>query len=141
MNEITCEVHELEEKVINFKGEKNDQDYKQLDEWLTSTLLTLDAIESDGDEDIQEQRKEIVDRIHHSLDELDGLEGPQNAPNQTSFGLEDKENQNPLSESPKPGTSNQKSPRKRKSKKGFQTLYYMKESEDEEQDMVAQDIR
>ena len=122
MNEITCEVHELEEKVINFKGEKNDQDYKQLDEWLTSTLLTLDAIESDGDEDIQEQRKEIVDRIHHSLDELDGLEGPENDPNQTSSRLEDKENQNPLSGSPQAGTSNQKSPRKRKSKKGFQTL-------------------
>ena len=136
LDEITCEVHELEEKVINFKGEKNDQDYKQLDEWLTSSLLNLDAIESDGDEDIQEQRKEIVDRIHHSLDELDGLD----APNQ----MEDKENQNPLSESPKAESSNQKSPRKRKSKKGLRSLYYLnspQESENEEQDMVSQNIR
>ena len=141
MNEITCEVHELEEKVLNFKGEKNDQDYKQLDEWLTSSLLTIDAIESDGDEDIQEQRKEIVDRIHHSLDEL---ERTQNAPNQTTFLLEDKENTNPLSESPKVGTSNQKSPRKRKSKRGFQSLYYLnspQESENDEQDVVSHGIR
>ena len=140
MNEITCEVHELEEKVLNFKGEKNDQDYKKLDEWLTSSLLTLDAVESDGDEDIQEQRKEIVDRIHHSLDEL---ERTQNAPNQT-FLSEDKENQNPFPESPQASTSNQKSPRKRKSKKGFRSLYYLKspqESENEEQDVVSHGIR
>ena len=136
MNEITCEVHELEEKVLNFKGEKDDQEYKQLDECLTSSLLTLDAVESDGDEDIQEQRKEIVDRIHHSLDEL---ERTQNAP--TS---EEKENQNPFPESPQAGTSNQKSPRKKKSKKGFKSLYYLnspQESENEEQDVVSHGIR
>ena len=136
MNEITCEVHELEEKVLNFKGEKNDQDYKKLDEWLTSSLLTIDAVESDGDEDIQEQRKEIVDRIHHSLDEL---ERTQNAPT-----LEEKENQNPFPESPQAGTSNQKSPRKRKSKKGFRSLYYLnspQESENDEQDVVSHGIR
>ena len=136
MNEITCEVHELEEKVLNFKGEKDDQEYKQLDECLTSSLLTLDAVESDGDEDIQEQRKEIVDRIHHSLDEL---ERTQNAP--TS---EEKENQNPFPESPQAGTSNQKSPRKKKSKKGFKSLYYLnspQESENDEQDVVSHGIR
>ena len=140
MNEITCEVHELEEKVLNFKGEKNDQDYKKLDECLTSSLLTLDAVESDGDQDIQEQRKEIVDRIHHSLDELERI---QNAPNQT-FLSEDKENQNPFPESPQAGTSNQKSPRKRKSKKGFRSLYYLnspQKSENDEQDVVSHGIR
>ena len=136
LNGIMNEVHDLVEKVNIFEGEKDDQEYKQLDECLTSTLLTIDAVESDGDEDIQEQRKEIVDRIHHSLDEL---ERTQNAP--TS---EDKENQNPFPESPQAGTSNQKSPRKRKSKKGFRSLYYLnspQESENEEQDVVSHDIR
>ena len=107
---------------------------------MTSSLLTLDAVQSDGDEDIQEQRKEIVDRIHHSLDELERI---QNAPNQT-FLSEDKENQNPFPESPQAGPSNQKSPRKRKSKKGFRSLYYLnspKESENEKQDVVSHGIR
>jgi hypothetical protein len=146
LNEIMNEVHELVEKVNNFEGEKNDKEYKQLDEWLTSSILTLDAIDSDGDEDIRGQRKEIIERINHSLDKLEAgtIDSSGNAPNQTTFRLEDKENQYPFSESPQAGTSNQKLPRKRKSKKGFQSLYYMnspQESENEEQDMVSQDIR
>ena len=59
-------------------------------------------------------------------------------------GLEDKENQNPFSESPQAGPSIQKSPRKRKSKKGFRSLYYLnsqQESENEEQDVVSHGIR
>jgi hypothetical protein len=136
----------VEGKVNNFEGEKNGQEYKQLDEWLTSSLLTLDAVDSDGDEDIRGQRKEIIDRIHHSLDKLEtGIkDSSQNAENQRTSGLEDKENQNPLSESPKAGTSNQKSPRKRKSKKGFKSLYYLnspQESENDVQDVVSHGIR
>ena len=146
LNVIMNEVHELKEKVNNFEGEKDDQEYKQLDELLTSSLLTVDAIDSDGDEGIREQRKEIIERIHHSIDKLeDGTkDSSQNAENQTTFGLEDKENQTPFSESPQAGTSNQKSPRKRKSKKGFRSLYYLnspKESENEEQDEVSHGIR
>ena len=140
------DVHELEEKVNKFEGEKDDQNYRQLDECLTSSLLTVDAIDSDGDEGIRGQRKEIIERIHHSIDKLeDGTkDSSQNAENQRTSGLEDKENQNPFSESPQAGPSNQKSPRKRKSKKGFRTLYYLnspQESENEEQDVVSHDIR
>ena len=140
------EVHELVEKVNTFEGEKNDKEYKQLDEWLTSSLLILHDIYSDGDEDIRGQRKEIIERIHHSIDKLeDGTkDSSQNAENQRTSGLEDKENQNPFSESPQAGPSNQKSPRKRKSKKGFRSLYYLnspQESENEEQDVVSHDIR
>ena len=140
------DVHELEEKVNNFEGGKNDQKYRQLDEWLTSSRLTVDAIDSDGDEGIREQRKEIIKRIHHSIDKLEAgtKDSSQNAENQTTFGLEDKENQTPFSESPQAGTSNQKSPRKRKSKKGFRSLYYLnssEESENEEQDEVSHGIR
>ena len=146
MNEITCKVHELEEKVKNYEGEKNDQEYKQLDECLTTALITLDSIESDGNEEIREQRKEIINRIHHSLDKLETGTSIQNAPNQTTFRSEDAENQDPFSEpsSPQPGPSNLKSPKKYKSKKGFRSLYYLnspQESENEEQDMVSQDIR
>ena len=146
LNGIMNEVHDLVEKVNIFEGEKDDQEYKQLDECLTSTLLTLDAIESDGDEDIRGQRKEIIERINHSLDKLEAgtKDSSQNAENQTTFGLEDKENQTPFSESPQAGTSNQKSPKKRRSKKGFRSLYYLnspQESENEEQDVVSQDIR
>ena len=146
LNVIMNEVHELKEKVNNFEGKKDDQEYKQLDELLTSSLLTVDAIDSDGDEGIREQRKEIIKRIHHSIDKLEAgtKDSSQNAENQTTFGLEDKENQTPFSESPQAGTSNQKSPRKRKSKKGFRSLYYLnspKESENEEQDVVSHDIR
>ena len=146
LNKIMTDVHELEEKVNKFEGEKDDQNYRQLDECLTSSLLTVDAIDSDGDEGIRGQRKEIIECIHHSIDKLEAgtKDSSQTAENQTTFGLEDKENQTPLSESPKAGTSNQKSPRKRKSKKGFQSLYYLnspKESENEEQDVVSQDIR
>ena len=139
------DVYELEEKVNNFEGGKNDQKYRQLDEWLTSSLLILDDIDSDGDEDIRGQRKEIIDRIHQSIDKLEAgtKDSSQNAENQTTFGLEDKENQTPFSDSPQAGTSNQKSLRKRKSKKGFQSLYYLnspKETENEEQDVVYQGI-
>ena len=140
------DVQELEEKVNKFEGEKDDQNYRQLDECLTSTLLTLDAIESDGDEDIRGQRKEIIEQIHHSLDKLETgtKDSSQNAENQRTSGLEDKENKNPFSESSQAGPSNQKSPRKRKSKKGFRSLYYLnsqQESENEEQDVVSQNIR
>ena len=140
------DVHELEEKVNKFEGEKDDQNYRQLDECLTSSLLTVDAIDSDGDEDIRGQRKEIIERIHHSNDKLeDGTkDSSQNAENQRTSGLEDKENQNPFSESPQAGPSNQKLPRKRKSKKGFRSLYYLnspKESENEKQDVVSHGIR
>ena len=146
LNKIMTDVHELEEKVNKFEGEKDDQNYRQLDECLTSSLLTVDAIDSDGDEGIRGQRKEIIERIHHSIDKLeDGTkDSSQNAENQKTSGLEDKENQNPFSESPQAGPSNQKSPRKRKSKKGFRTLYYLnspQESENEEQDVVSHDIR
>ena len=140
------EVRELVEKVNTFEGEKNDKEYKQLDEWLTSSLLTLDDIDSDGDEDIRGQRKEIIDRIHQSIDKLEAgtKDSSKNAENQTTFGLEDKENQTPFSELLQAGTSKLKSPRKRKSKKGFRSLYYLnspKESENEEQDVVSHDIR
>ena len=113
---------------------------------MTSSLLILDDIDSDGDEDIRGRRKEIIDRIHQSIDKLEAgtKDSSQTAENQTTFGLEDKENQTPFSELPQVGTSNQKSPRKRKSKKGFRSLYYLnspKESENEEQDVVSQDIR
>ena len=69
------------------------------------------------------------------------MDSSQNAPNQTTLGLEDKENQNP---SPQPGTSTRKSRKKYKSKKGFKSLYYLnspQESENEEQDVVFQGIR
>ena len=94
------EVRELVEKVNTFEGEKNDKEYKQLDEWLTSSLLILDDIDSDGDEDIRGQRKEIIDRIHQSIDKLEAgtKYSSQNAENQTTIGLEDKENQTPFSE-------------------------------------------
>ena len=139
------DVHELEEKVNKFEGEKDDQKYRQLDECLTSSLLTVDAIDSDGDEGIRGQRKEIIERIHHSIDKLeDGTkDSSPNAENQRTSGLEDKENQNSFSESPQAGPSNQKSPRKRKSKKGFRSLYYLRspqESENEEQDVVSHGI-
>ena len=192
------------EKVITFEGEKNDKEYKRLDEWLTSSLLILDDIDSDGDEDIRGQRKEIIECIHglrtsreeivftarpkihshsqifrygrsifclphqpkfsyifdiclhwvsvvrecihHSIDKLEAgtKDSSQTAENQRTSGLEDKENQNPFPESPQAGPSNQKSPRKRKSKKGFRSLYYLnspQESENEEQNAVSQDFR
>ena len=140
------DVHELEEKVNNFEGGKNDKKYRELDERLTSSLLIVDAIDSDGDEGIRGQRKEIIERIHHSIDKLeDGTkDSSPNAENQRTSGLEDKENQNSFSELPQAGPSNQKSPRKRKSKKGFKSLYYLnspKESENDEQDVVSHGIR
>ena len=136
------DVHELEEKVNNFEGEKNDKKYRELDERLTSSLLTVDAIDSDGDEGIRGQRKEIIDHIHHSIDKLEtgAKDSSQNAENKRTSGLEDKENQNPFPESPQAGPSNQKSPRKRKSKKGFRSLYYLnspQESENEEQNALS----
>ena len=89
LNEITTDVHELEEKVNNFEGGKNDKKYRELDERLTSSLLTVDAIDSDGDEGIRGQRKEIIERIHHSIDKLeDGTkDSSQNAENQKNFWI------------------------------------------------------
>ena len=83
------DVHELEEKVNNFEGGKNDKKYRELDERLTSSLLTVDAIDSDGDEGIRGQRKEIIERIHHSIDKLeDGTkDSSQNAENQKNFWI------------------------------------------------------
>ncbi|KAH0623169.1 hypothetical protein JD844_031200 [Phrynosoma platyrhinos] len=64
-------VEQLEEEVDEFVGKKTDKDYWLLEEMLTKKLLELDSIETGGQDNVRQARKEAVHRIQATLDELE----------------------------------------------------------------------
>ncbi|XP_061449025.1 BAG family molecular chaperone regulator 4 isoform X2 [Rhineura floridana] len=64
-------VEQLEEEVDEFVGKKTDKDYWLLEEMLTKKLLELDSIETGGQDNVRQARKEAVHRIQAILEELE----------------------------------------------------------------------
>lgn len=64
-------VEQLEDEVDEFVGKKSDKDYRLLEETLTKKLLELDSIETGGQENVRQARKEAVNRIQAILEELE----------------------------------------------------------------------
>ena len=71
LNKIMENVLHLEKQVGAFQGEKNSKEYKCLDEMLTKSLLALDGIDSDGEEDVRQQRKESVNSVNRCISILE----------------------------------------------------------------------
>ncbi|XP_026573020.1 BAG family molecular chaperone regulator 4 isoform X1 [Pseudonaja textilis] len=61
----------LEEEVDEFVGKKTDKDYWLLEEMLTKKLLELDSVETGGQDNVRQARKEAVHRIQAVLEELE----------------------------------------------------------------------
>ncbi|KAJ6658699.1 hypothetical protein lerEdw1_019859 [Lerista edwardsae] len=64
-------VEQLEDEVDEFVGKKADKDYRLLEETLTKMLLELDSVETGGQENVRQARKEAVNRIQAILEELE----------------------------------------------------------------------
>ena len=71
LNKIMENILHLEKQVGAFQGEKNSKEYKCLDEMLTKSLLALDGIDSDGEEDVRQQRKESINSINNLVSILE----------------------------------------------------------------------
>lgn len=69
--EVMEGVELLEEEVDEFVGKKTDKGYRLLEEMLTKKLLELDSIETGGQENVRQARKEAVHRIQAILEELE----------------------------------------------------------------------
>lgn len=61
----------LQEDVDEFVGKKTDKSYRYLEELLTKELLELDSVETQGQDNVRQARKEAVQRIQAILDRLE----------------------------------------------------------------------
>lgn len=61
----------LQEDVDEFVGKKTDKSYRCLEELLTKELLELDSVETQGQENVRQARKDAVQRIQAILDRLE----------------------------------------------------------------------
>ena len=64
LNDIMENVLYLERQVGAFHGEKDDKEYKFLNEMLTRNFLALDGIEAAVQDDVRQQRKESVNSMN-----------------------------------------------------------------------------
>lgn len=71
VQEVMARVLLLQEDVDEFVGKKTDRNYRYLEELLTKELLVLDSVETQGQENVRQARKEAVQRIQAILDQLE----------------------------------------------------------------------
>lgn len=71
VHEVMARVLLLQEDVDEFVGKKTDMSYRCLEELLTKELLVLDSVETQGQENVRQARKEAVQRIQAILDQLE----------------------------------------------------------------------
>lgn len=71
VQEVMARVLLLQEDVDEFVGKKTDKSYRCLEELLTKELLVLDSVETQGQENVRQARKEAVQRIQVILDQLE----------------------------------------------------------------------
>lgn len=71
VQEVMARVLLLQEDVDEFVGKKTDKNYRCLEELLTKELLVLDSVETRGQENVRQARKEAVQRIQAILDQLE----------------------------------------------------------------------
>ncbi|XP_028852500.1 BAG family molecular chaperone regulator 4 isoform X2 [Denticeps clupeoides] len=69
--QVLTRVELLQEDVDEFVGKKTDKSYRCLEELLTKELLELDSVETNGQEEVRQARKEAVQRIQGILDSLE----------------------------------------------------------------------
>lgn len=71
VQDVMARVLLLQEDVDEFVGKKTDKSYRCLEELLTKELLVLDSVETQGQENVRQARKEAVQRIQAILDQLE----------------------------------------------------------------------
>lgn len=71
VQQVMVRVQLLQEDVDEFVGKKSDKSYRCLEELLTKELLELDSVETQGQENVRQARKEAVQRIQAILDQLE----------------------------------------------------------------------
>lgn len=72
LNCIASDLVSLALKIYNLSvSENKDKEYIYIDEMLTKALLSLDAIESNGDDEVRNKRKQLVNRVYFLLESLE----------------------------------------------------------------------
>ncbi|KAE8619510.1 hypothetical protein XENTR_v10009820 [Xenopus tropicalis] len=69
--QILEKVVDLEREVDEFVGRKTDMSYRYLEELLTKQLLELDSVETGGQDNIRQARKEAVNKLQSILERLE----------------------------------------------------------------------
>lgn len=70
---IVDEVKRLESEVDSFQGSTQDKQYRYLDEYLTRNLIKLDQIETNGNQEIRQARKNAISLIESIISKLESI--------------------------------------------------------------------
>ena len=68
---ISQGVHDLEKQINGFQAQKDSKEYKHLDEMLTRHLVALDIIDSNGNQEIRQQRKAVIELVNGCIKSLE----------------------------------------------------------------------
>jgi hypothetical protein len=71
IEEANTRLQELRQEVENFSGTSSDKQYRYLDEMLTRLLISLDNVDTEGNEQLRISRKETVRSIQQCADVLE----------------------------------------------------------------------
>ncbi|XP_053320372.1 BAG family molecular chaperone regulator 4 isoform X2 [Spea bombifrons] len=71
INQVLEKMVDLEQEVDEFVGKKSDMSYRCLEELLTKQLLELDSVETGGQENVRQARKEAVRKLQSILENLE----------------------------------------------------------------------
>ena len=78
IQKVQKEVAELAKRIAAFEGDKKDKEYLYLDEMLTRHMLSLDGVETNGDDELRRLRKDSIRSINSCLSMLDSRAKEQN---------------------------------------------------------------
>lgn len=79
IEKVQMKVAELAKRIAAFRGDKKDKEYLYLDEMLTRHMLSLDGVETNGNDELRKLRKESIRSINRCLSMLDSkAKGEQN---------------------------------------------------------------
>ncbi|XP_038641270.1 BAG family molecular chaperone regulator 4-like [Scyliorhinus canicula] len=73
VEQVLSHVQQLEAEVSHFDGKRGDKTYRLLEELLTKQLLEVDSVETNGQEQIRQARKEAVHKIQGVLEKLESM--------------------------------------------------------------------
>ncbi|KAM8973583.1 BAG family molecular chaperone regulator 4 isoform 2-T2 [Pelodytes ibericus] len=71
INQVLEKIGDMETEVDEFVGKKTDMNYRCLEELLTKELLELDSVETCGQDNIRQARKEAVRKLQSILESLE----------------------------------------------------------------------
>ena len=78
IQKVQKEVAELAKRIAAFEGDKKDKEYLYLDEMLTRHMLSLDGVETNGNDELRKLRKDSIRSINSCLSMLDSRAKEQN---------------------------------------------------------------